>query len=454
MGSKCFFTSFPLSRYRDTILFADNLTTDQAHFLGNLHNADAELQRKATFMDKLSLARKSWFVEGTDEVQQLWLQKEKHGGGDSTTLQEWKYAVLKKLGEGTLKGDMNRMSPMFVTARWPMENYELLVEIDKKYNKKQLKGQSRKGKKARQYEPTNKDSITSGYVTALNGLVEGQVKNLLLRVLNCEMEMKGLITEGKEIKKRGRFNFKMKELMGCDDDSQVLKRLGKNTVNALYVQYGYAFTATKKTAPASMVLEVNKMNTKWLATQEALKKARLSQDTGAAAEEVVGESKCDIKIELDPIFPDEKTFRGSNDPVDENDANRIGKNQFRIVKEDVIGDSIADLTVQEGYSLVILDPPYGKTKEEWDQKAWMQKEFSKCLDNVITWNTKAEKFTFITFCAAEQLSVFMNELNKNLGVSIQGDEEEHHPLYKGSCTELVWYKTKHFAPGNVSLSCS
>ena len=60
-----------------------------------------------------------------------------------------------------------------------------------------------------------------------------------------------------------------------------------------------------------------------------------------------------------------------------------------------------DLTVQEGYSLVILDPPYGITSEEWDQKAWMQKEFSKCLENVITWNTKAEKFTFITFCAAD-----------------------------------------------------
>ena len=449
-GSKHFFTSLSFSRYRDTILFADNLTTDQAHLLGNLHNADAELQRKATFMDKLSLARKSWFDEGTDEVQQHWVTKQNDGGGDSTVLQEWKYAVLKKLGEGTLKADMNRLSPMFVTARWPMENYELLVEIDKKYNKKQLKGQSRKGKKARQYEPTNKDSITSGYVTALNGLEEGEVKNLLLRVLNCDLEMKGLITEGKEIKKRGRFNFKIKELMGCDDEKQVLKRLGKNTVNALYVQYGYAFTATKKTAPASMVHEVNKMNTKWLATQEALKKARLiqRQESGAAADDVVGESGCDITIELDPIFPDEKTFRGSNDPVEENDANRIGKNQFRIVKEDVIGDGTADLTVQEGYSLVILDPPYGITSEEWDQKAWMQKEFSKCLENVITWNTKAEKFTFITFCAAEQLSVFMNELNKNLGVPIQGDEEEHNPLYKGSCTELVWYKTKHFAPGN------
>ena len=81
----------------------------------------------------------------------------------------------------------------------------------------------------------------------------------------------------------------------------------------------------------------------------------------------------------------------------------------------------------------------------------MQPEFAKFLENVITWNTNAEKFTFITFCAAEQLSVFMNELNKNLGVPIQGDEEEHNPLYKGSCTEMVWYKTKHFAEGNIRL---
>jgi hypothetical protein len=79
------------------------LTTDQAHFLGNLHNADAELQRKAPFMDKLSLARKSWFDEGTDNVQKHWLKKENHGGGNSTVLQEWKYAVLKKLCEGTAK---------------------------------------------------------------------------------------------------------------------------------------------------------------------------------------------------------------------------------------------------------------------------------------------------------------------------------------------------------------
>jgi hypothetical protein len=181
-----------------------------------------------------------------------------------------------------------------------MENYELLVEIDKKYNKKLIKGQSRKGKKVRQYyEPNNKYSITSGYVTVLNGLEDGEIKNLLQRVRNCDLEMKGLITEGKEIKKRGRFNFKMKELMGCDDEQQVLKRLGKNTVNALYVQYGSAFSAAKKNAPASMVNDVNKMNTKWLATQEALKKTRRMQreDSGAAVD-AVAEAKCDKRLNL------------------------------------------------------------------------------------------------------------------------------------------------------------
>ena len=48
---------------------------------------------------------------------------------------------------------------MFVTARWLMENYEPLVEIDKKYNKKQLKGQSRTGKKARSTNQATKTQL-------------------------------------------------------------------------------------------------------------------------------------------------------------------------------------------------------------------------------------------------------------------------------------------------------
>jgi hypothetical protein len=54
----------------------------------------------------------------------------------------------------------------------------------------------------------------------------------------------------------------------------------------------------------------------------------MQREDSAAADDVVAESKCDKTIELDPIFPDEKTFRGSKDPVGEYDDNRIGKNQF------------------------------------------------------------------------------------------------------------------------------
>ena len=244
--------------------------------------------------------------------------------------------------------------------------------------------------------------------------------------------------------------------MGCDNNEQVLKRLGRTTVNAFYVQYGYAFSAAKKNAPASMVQEVNKMNTKQLATQEALRKAREADVSAAAAadEGDVESAECasDKTIEFDPIFPDENTYRGTSERVGAYDANRIGKNHFRIVRQDVIGESKFDLTLDDGYSLVILDPPYGITNQDWDQRAWMQKEFSKCIENVLAWNVKAEKFTFISFCAAEQISVLINELNKNLGVPIQDDEEERNPLYKGSCTEMVWYKTKHFAQGNFNLS--
>jgi hypothetical protein len=136
------------------------------------------------------------------------------------------FAVLKKLGEGTAKSDMIRLSPMFVTARWPVENCELLVQIDKKYNKKQLKGRSRKEKKARQYEPRYKDTIRD----CIEWVGRRTDQDFLLSVLNCQLEMKVLITEGKETKRRGRFNYKLRDLMGCDNDEQVLKRLGRHTV--------------------------------------------------------------------------------------------------------------------------------------------------------------------------------------------------------------------------------
>ena len=73
-----------------------------------------------------------------------------------------------------------------------------------------------------------------------------------------------------------------------------------------------------------MVQEVNKMNTKWLATQEALRKARAADvsDAAAADEGDVESAECasDKTIEFDPIFPDENTYRGTKEPVGAYDA--------------------------------------------------------------------------------------------------------------------------------------
>ena len=58
-----------------------------------------------------------------------------------------------------------------------------------------------------------------------------------------------------------------------------------------------------------MVNDVTKMSTKWLETQEALRKARQVRiPYYAAAVEGVEEPAWDKTIEFDPIFPDEKTF--------------------------------------------------------------------------------------------------------------------------------------------------
>jgi hypothetical protein len=77
------------------------------------------------------------------------------------------------------------------------------------------------------------------------------------------------------------------------------------------VQYEYVYSVVKKSAPASMVDDFNRMKNKWLVTQEALRKALQSQraDSGAA-DEAVAKLEWDKTIEFDPIFPDEKTFRG------------------------------------------------------------------------------------------------------------------------------------------------
>jgi hypothetical protein len=57
-----------LLRYKDCVLFSDNMSNEDTIYLGNMHNADAELQKNMNFMDYLRLCLRTYFVEGKIDV--------------------------------------------------------------------------------------------------------------------------------------------------------------------------------------------------------------------------------------------------------------------------------------------------------------------------------------------------------------------------------------------------
>jgi len=50
-------------RYRDCVLFADNLTDEECRILGEAHNVDNEFRSKMLFMDRLREATTSFYKE-------------------------------------------------------------------------------------------------------------------------------------------------------------------------------------------------------------------------------------------------------------------------------------------------------------------------------------------------------------------------------------------------------
>ena len=83
-----------LLRYRDCVLFSDNMSIEDTIYLGNMHNADAELQKKMNFMDFLRICRRTYYVEGHDKGN---LE------GDCSILQTWKLKCLPIWGKPAQK---------------------------------------------------------------------------------------------------------------------------------------------------------------------------------------------------------------------------------------------------------------------------------------------------------------------------------------------------------------
>jgi hypothetical protein len=74
------------------------MSNEDTIYLGNLYNADAELQKKMNFMDFLRLCRRTYFVEGEpDVVRECWT-KDGHDKADleddCSIMQTWKLKLL------------------------------------------------------------------------------------------------------------------------------------------------------------------------------------------------------------------------------------------------------------------------------------------------------------------------------------------------------------------------
>ena len=93
-----------------------------------------------------------------------------------------------------------------------------------------------------------------------------------------------------------------------------------------------------------------------------------------------------------------------------------------------------------------MDPPYGVTQETWDVRM-TKEQFKSVLNSVLRIQSKADAFTFITFCAAEMISGFLEALHDV--------KTAPGSIWKVSLTHGVWVKTgAYVAPSGAPLQCA
>ena len=140
-----------------------------------------------------------------------------------------------------------------------------------------------------------------------------------------------------------------------------------------------------------------------------------------------------------PIALDGRNFRDTDEPIVEYYLINLPSNQIRFVNDDVLALSdVAKLKAE--YDLILLDPLYGKTDQQWDKEAWSEEQFDICFTSAMLLTT-SKSFTFVSFCAAEQISIIMKVLrSKTMSLS---DAPRDTKSYQGHVCEAVWVKSRH-----------
>ena len=283
-------------------------------------------------------------------------------------------------------------------------------------------------------------TIGQTYVTALSGLPEGVIKVLLNKCLTLKIPIAALKKEGLELKKKERFMAALNQMVGSDTNEQTYNKFGQQQIENMFAQFGAPFSKATK-PPAGMQRDVTKMKNK----RKMILKLKAEIEAGNrddGEEQKLNEAENpddnDFVKTYKPIVLDGRNFRGSDDPVTEYYLN-LPSTQIRFVNDDVL--ALRDVAkLKNEYDLILLDPPYGKTDQQWDQKSWGEEQFYTCFTSAMMLTT-SKSFTIVSFCAAEQISTIMKVLRSKTKsfTDAPGDTKS----YKGHVCEAVWVKSGH-----------
>lgn len=325
----------------------------------------------------------------------------------------------------------------------------------------------------------------------MNGLEFGVLKNLLQAVVNKQISLRDAKDQAVIMKMKQRCEEALKLHCVEADIEGVQRELGKAAVDHIIECNFKLFNKPMKTAPPGFTQQVTQIvkGRQLLREREREAAAAQGEGSGAGAEQDFRFDKLEFyRCALAPevyggqalqVMEEEKIVEGpehrGDDDEESEDEEEEGaeKKEGRVQVPDLtlfvdaegqmqptmvtsVHGDINDHTTFEdikkhsnvpnpsAFTLVILDPPYGLNlgKEAWDKTPYPAEKFLMLTMNLCEMNS-SNGFTMITFCAAHQISGYLEKLKTFQTTS-------------WTCTfnHGVWVKDNaHSPPSRGSLPC-
>ena len=407
-------------QFRNCKIILDNLSDQECLQLGLQHNKDNAFHLGSTFLNNCMLYRNSWF----DEYKELVEKKEK-------TVTDWQKAMLRIDDEDTTSADVRNHSPTFNTARWDQASWDLLNEVDALCQEYKLKGQ-KKPRRVKKGDEDKVHAVGAGYITALNGLTIDRRINFLTSLVNGSMTLKECKDQALQEKRHQRVLKGMCIIAGRENEEDIWAMFPKHTVQRTLREFSKHFGKDRAgdKLPISFQNHMNKI----IADQQKQANAAVELQGAAAGFE---------EYNFHRILMAENEFRGFKERQSEKDlfsrdelllqsyaaqgpavqeaegsATTLSKTSIKSIQNDVMEDGFwtylksvqpASWKDYMDYKLVMMDPPYGLTKETWDVNTFTKEQYATTIHRLCE-NQRSSYFTTITFCSAYQVSHYLDVL--------------------------------------------